>query len=78
MNAVYADWFYRIKELYPIFRYTTVPDGGVTISVLGYENPAVIRSVVQQKQETAWVQMPDDTWLTVMRWSNVDKWSVYR
>ena len=78
VNAVYADWFYHIKEMYPIYRNTSVPDGGVTVSLLGYDNPDTIRSVIQQKQETAWVQMPDDTWLTVIRWDEVESWSVYR
>ncbi len=78
VNAVYADWFYHVKELVPKFRKTSVPDGGVTVSLLGYDNAGMIRSVIQQKQETAWVQMPDDTWLTVIRWDDVEQWGVYR
>ena len=78
-NAAYADWFYHLKQV-GLSRYkkATVPDGGVTVSIVGYQDTRYINTVRQQKQYTSWVQMPDDTWLTVLDWRQVDEWFVFR
>lgn len=79
VNAVYADWFAYVKSQNPKeYRWTTVPDGGVTVALLGYENEYTINTLTQQRQETSWVLMPDKTWLTIIPWQGVRYWDVYR
>ena len=78
VNAAYADWFYYLKTLYPVYKRTSVPDGGVTVSVLGYSNDKVIKTIRQQKQDTSYVLLPDNSWLTVLSFNEIKSWDVYR
>lgn len=79
VNAVYADWFYKIKQDNgKKYKKTSVPDGGVTVSIIGYENDKLVHSISQQKQTTSWVQLPDNTWLTVITLNEGEEWYFYR
>ena len=78
LNAAYADWFYRIKEENQIYHRTSVPDGGVSISILGYSNKNMINTIRQQKQDTSWVQLPDNSWLTVIGLEDANYWAAFR
>lgn len=78
VNAAYADWFYYLKTIYPVYKRTSVPDGGVTVSVLGYSNDNVVKTIRQQKQDTSYVLLPDDSWLTVLSFNEIKSWDVYR
>ncbi len=75
VNAAYADRFYALKQTGP-WRYSlaTVPDGGVTVSLLGAAWETAPCRVHQQLQDTAWYPLPDGTWLTVIDWSQVNRW----
>ncbi len=75
VNAAYADRFYALKQTGP-WRYSlaTVPDGGVTVSLLGADWDGAPCRVHQQLQDTAWYPLPDGTWLTVINWSQVNRW----
>ena len=78
VNAVYADWFYQLKQEHRQYRSTSVPDGGVSVSVLGFNNKAVLNSIIQQKQETLWITLPDLSWLTIIPWDTVEIMDIYR
>ncbi|MBQ7520591.1 MAG: hypothetical protein IJU12_09740 [Clostridia bacterium] len=75
VNAAYADRFFALKQTGP-WRYSlaTVPDGGVTVSLLGADWSSAPHHVHQQLQDTAWYTLPDGTWLTVIDWSKVLRW----
>ena len=75
VNAAYADRFFALKQTGPQrYLLATVPDGGVTVSLLGADWQAAPCHVHQQLQDTAWYPLPDGTWLTVMNWSQVNRW----
>lgn len=79
-NAVYADWFYKLKKNTTNNKYkrASVPDGGVTVSVVGYPVTESVKTITQQKQDTLWILMPDNTWLTLISMDDVDLWRTYR
>ena len=79
-NAVYADWFYKLKKNSTDNKYkrASVPDGGVTVSIVGYPTTESVKTITQQKQETSWILMPDNTWLTIISMDDVDLWRTYR
>jgi len=76
VNAVYADWFYRLKLGHAGYKTMSVPDGGVSVSLLGYADK--INTIHQQKQDTSWILLPDESWLTVIPWEGIESWNVYR
>ena len=78
-NALYADWFYKLKETGPgRYKKASVPDGGVSVSILGYNNSECIYSVRQQKQYTYYTLLPDGSWLTSIDLSGVTRYCWYR
>ena len=75
VNAAYADRFYALKQTGPArYQLATVPDGGVTVSLLGADWNEAPCHVHQQMQDTAWYPLPDGTWLTVINCSQVNRW----
>ncbi len=76
VNAAYADWFYHLKTEHTRYKQTSVPDGGVSVSLLGCSNK--INTIKQQKQYTYWILLPDESWLTVIPWEEIESWNAYR
>ena len=67
VNASIADRFtYLLENGRPVYRYATVTDGGVCISLLCDSAESAPMHVFQQKQDTYYYLLPDDTWLTVL------------
>lgn len=67
VNASIADRFaYLLENGRPVYRYATVTDGGVCVSLLSDAAETAPRHVFQQKQDTYYYLLPDDTWLTVL------------
>ena len=67
VNASIADRFaYLLENGRPVYRYATVTDGGVCVSLLCDSAESAPKHVFQQKQDTYYYLLPDDTWLTVL------------
>lgn len=67
VNASIADRFaYLLENGRPVYRYATVTDGGVCVSLLCDSVGSAPMHVFQQKQDTYYYLLPDDTWLTVL------------
>lgn len=79
-NAIYADWFYMLKKSSTDNKYkrASVPDGGTTVSIVGYPTTESVKSITQQKQKTSWILLPDNTWLTIISMDDVELWRTYR
>lgn len=76
VNALYADRFFSLKQSGPVrYKQATVPDGGVTVSIIGVETNAIPFHIHQQKQETYWFLLPDDAWLTVIQMDDIREWA---
>ena len=67
VNASIANRFaYLLENGRPVYRYATVTDGGVCVSLLCDSVQSAPRHVFQQKQDTYYYLLPDNTWLTVL------------
>ena len=60
------------------YRTATVTDGGVGVSLLGVPLSKVPGHVFQQKQDTWYFSLPDNTWLTVLPWEQEQRYCWYR
>lgn len=67
VNASVADRFqYLLENGLPKYRYATVTDGGACVSLLCDTAGIAPMHVFQQKQDTYYFLLPDDTWLTLL------------
>ena len=67
VNASIADRFaYLLKNGRPVYRVATVTDGGACVSLLCDSAKSAPMHVFQQKQDTYYYLLPDQTWLTVL------------
>ena len=60
------------------YRVAEVTDGGVGVSLLGLPTQAAPGHVFQQKQDTWYFVLPDQTWLTILPWHSGQRYCIYR
>ncbi len=74
VNASISNRFaYLLKNGRPVYRCATVTDGGVCVSLLCDSAQSAPLHVFQQKQDTCYYLLPDDTWLTVLSLGNAKR-----
>ena len=60
------------------YRGSQTTDGGVCVSILGVPEDAIPGHVFAQNQDTWYFPLPDGTWLSVLRWENVEDFCWWR
>ena len=79
VHAGVADHFsYLIQNGLQKYKLATVTDGGVGVSLLGVPTDQAPGHVFQQKQDTWYFPLPDNTWLTVLPWKTGQRYCWYR
>lgn len=78
-DAAVADRFaYLIKHGLKKYRKATVTDGGVSVSLLCGSVSVAPYQVRQQNHTTSYFVLPDQTWLSVFGWKNIQQFCWYR
>ena len=79
VHAGVSDHFdYLIHNGLQKYKLATVTDGGVGVSLLGVPVEFVPGHVFQQKQDTWYFKLPDNTWLTILPWQAGQRYCWYR
>lgn len=79
VDAAVSDHFaYLIKHGLKKYRIATVTDGGVSVSLLWSSASIAPYRVHQQDQTTSYFVLPDQSWLSVFGWKNIQQFCWYR
>ena len=78
-DAAVSDRFaYLLKHGLRKYRIATVTDGGVSVSLLCGSTSIAPFQVRQQNYTTYYFVLPDNTWLSVFGWEDIQKYCWYR